>query len=189
MLSGCWTEAPRGVRATAVPGDQEPADQQEEVDPPRGVHPSLRPGPDAGPGDLRRRYAAGGGLPASTRGSSAWTCQLEPQPWLCQSYTYDAASLTYTFTLRSRRHLLRRVPPDGGGRGGHPAAGQDVPSGTAPGWPMWPLSPPGTGWCIVTPVRARTPASRPCWTSPSSSPEPRTSLTPVGTGPYYFSTG
>lgn len=27
--------------------------------------------------------------------------QLEPQPWLCQSYTYDAASLTYTFTLRS----------------------------------------------------------------------------------------
>ncbi len=27
--------------------------------------------------------------------------QLQPQPCLCQSYTYDPAALTYTFTLRS----------------------------------------------------------------------------------------
>ena len=27
--------------------------------------------------------------------------QLEPQPWLCQSYSYDPATFTYTFTLRS----------------------------------------------------------------------------------------
>lgn len=26
---------------------------------------------------------------------------LEPAPWLCESYTYDAASFTYVFTLRS----------------------------------------------------------------------------------------
>ena len=27
--------------------------------------------------------------------------QLEPQPWLCQSYSYDPATFTYTFTLRA----------------------------------------------------------------------------------------
>ena len=27
--------------------------------------------------------------------------QLEPQPWLCQSYSYDPVTYTYTFTLRS----------------------------------------------------------------------------------------
>ena len=27
--------------------------------------------------------------------------QLEPQPWLCRSYSYDPATFTYTFTLRS----------------------------------------------------------------------------------------
>ena len=97
LLSGCWTEAPV-ESANGLLGDQEPADQQEEVI-----------------------------LPA------AFTLPYDPDQTLDPVTCADgmqqvAGSLIY-------EGLFRRVPPDGGGRGGHPAAGQEFPAVQRPAGP------------------------------------------------------
>ena len=99
LLSGCWTEAPV-ESANGLLGDQEPADQQEEVILPAAFTLPYDPDQTLDPvtcADGMQQVA--GSL--IYEGLFRLDRQLEPQPWLCQSYTYDAASLTYTFTLRS----------------------------------------------------------------------------------------
>ena len=99
LLSGCWTEAPV-ESANGLLGDQEPADQQEEVILPAALTLPYDPDQTLDPvtcADGMQQVA--GSL--IYEGLFRLDRQLEPQPWLCQSYTYDAASLTYTFTLRS----------------------------------------------------------------------------------------
>lgn len=144
LLSGCWTEAPV-ESANGLLGDQEPADQQEEVILPAAFTLPYDPDQTLDPvtcADGMQQVA--GSL--IYEGLFRLDRQLEPQPWLCQSYTYDAASLTYTFTLRSGVTFSDGVPPGRRRTRRPPCGGPRVPSGTAPGWPMWPLSPPGTGW-------------------------------------------
>ena len=99
LLSGCWTEAPV-ESANGLLGDQEPVDQQEEVILPAAFTLPYDPDQTLDPvtcADGMQQVA--GSL--IYEGLFRLDRQLEPQPWLCQSYTYDAASLTYTFTLRS----------------------------------------------------------------------------------------
>ena len=99
LLSGCWTEAPV-ESANGLLGNQEPADQQEEVILPAAFTLPYDPDQTLDPvtcADGMQQVA--GSL--IYEGLFRLDRQLEPQPWLCQSYTYDAASLTYTFTLRS----------------------------------------------------------------------------------------
>lgn len=99
LLSGCWTEAPV-ESANGLLGDQEPADQQEEVILPAAFTLPYDPDQTLDPvtcADGMQQVAA----PSSTRDSSAWTASWNPSRGCAQSYTYDAASLTYTFTLRS----------------------------------------------------------------------------------------
>ena len=112
LLSGCWTEAPV-ESANGLLGDQEPADQQEEVILPAAFTLPYDPDQTLDPvtcADGMQQVA--GSL--IYEGLFRLDRQLEPQPWLCQSYTYDAASLTYTFTLRSGvtfSDVIRRTIP------------------------------------------------------------------------------
>ena len=90
LLSGCWTEAPV-ESANGLLGDQEPADQQEEVILPAAFTLPYDPGQTLDPvtcADGMQQVA--GSL--IYEGLFRLDRQLEPQPWLCQSYTYDAAS-------------------------------------------------------------------------------------------------
>ena len=50
--------------------------------------------------------------------------QLQPQPCLCQSYTYDPARPHLYLHAPLRRHIFRRLSPDGGGRRRRPLAGE-----------------------------------------------------------------
>ena len=163
LLSGCWTEAPV-ESANGLLGDQEPADQQEEVILPAAFTLPYDPDQTLDPvtcADGMQQVA--GSL--IYEGLFRLDRQLEPQPWLCQSYTYDAASLTYTFTLRSgvtfsdgspltaadaaatlrRAKSSQRVPvwrPTAAGGGESPAPRSGSPS-----------PPPGTGrpYCTSSP--------------------------------------
>ena len=143
LLSGCWTEAPV-ESANGLLGDQEPADQQEEVILPAAFTLPYDPDQTLDPvtcADGMQQVA--GSL--IYEGLFRLDRQLEPQPWLCQSYTYDAASLTYTFTLRSGVTFSDGSPLTAADAAATLRRAKSS-SGTAPGWPMWPLSPPGTGW-------------------------------------------
>ena len=97
LLTGCWEEPPMDT-AVVPAGEEEPAapspilperfslpyDPEETLDPitcPDGIQQVV--------GSLLYE-----GLFRLDR-------QMEPQPCLCASYAYDAASLTYTFTLRA----------------------------------------------------------------------------------------
>ena len=98
LLTGCWTEAPV-ESANGLLGSEEPEEEAEVIL----------------PADFALPYAAAQTLDPVTcpdgmqqvvgsllyEGLFRLDRQLEPQPYLCQSYTYDAASLTYTFTLQS----------------------------------------------------------------------------------------
>ena len=91
--------------------------------------------------------------------------QLQPQPCLCQSYTYDPAALTYTFTLRSGVTFSD----------GSPLTAADAAA------VLWRAKSSqrygarlsnaadfsaGDGTLTVT-LSSPTPGSPPCWTSPS----------------------
>lgn len=133
LLSGCWTEAPV-ESANGLLGDQEPADQQEEVILPAAFTLPYDPDQTLDPvtcADGMQQVA--GSL--IYEGLFRLDRQLEPQPWLCQSYTYDAASLTYTFTLRSGVTFSDGSPLTAADAAATLRAGQEFPAVQRPAGP------------------------------------------------------
>lgn len=98
LLSGCWEDPP--MDAAAVPSGGEETEADTSVILPAQF--SLPYVPDQTLDPLTcadgMQQVVGSLL---YEGLFRLDRQLEPQPCLCQSYSYDAASLTYTFVLRS----------------------------------------------------------------------------------------
>ena len=184
LLSGCWTEAPV-ESANGLLGDQEPADQQEEVI-------LLRRSPFPGDPDQTLDPVTCADGMQQVAGSLIYEGlfrldrQLEPQPWLCQSYTYDAASLTYTFTLRSGVTFSDGSPLTAADAAATLRRAKSSQRYSARLAHVAAVS-AGDGVVIVT-------LSRPDSSLPALLDIPivksgtEESLTPVGTGPYYFTT-
>ena len=98
MLTGCWSDPP--MDSMELPGQGTQEEPEEEV---------------ALPTSFALPYASDQTLDPVTcpdgiqqtvgsllyEGLFRLDLQLEPQPWLCRSYSYDPATFTYTFTLRS----------------------------------------------------------------------------------------
>ena len=184
LLSGCWTEAPV-ESANGLLGDQEPADQQEEVILPAAFTLPYDPDQTLDPvtcADGMQQVA--GSL--IYEGLFRLDRQLEPQPWLCQSYTYDAASLTYTFTLRSGVTFSDGSPLTAADAAATLRRAKSSQRYSARLAHVAAVS-AGDGVVIVT-------LSRPDSSLPALLDIPivksgtEESLTPVGTGPYYFTT-
>ena len=146
MLTGCWSDPP--MDSMELPGQGSQEEPEEEV---------------ALPTSFALPYASDQTLDPVTcpdgiqqtvgsllyEGLFRLDLQLEPQPWLCRSYSYDPATFTYTFTLRSGVTFSD----------GSALTAADVAA----------RSPPGTVWCMCA-SPAPTRAFRHCWTFPSSSP-------------------
>ena len=184
LLSGCWTEAPV-ESANGLLGGQEPADQQEEVILPAAFTLPYDPDQTLDPvtcADGMQQVA--GSL--IYEGLFRLDRQLEPQPWLCQSYTYDAASLTYTFTLRSGVTFSDGSPLTAADAAATLRRAKSSQRYSARLAHVAAVS-AGDGVVIVT-------LSRPDSSLPALLDIPivksgtEESLTPVGTGPYYFTT-
>jgi peptide/nickel transport system substrate-binding protein len=98
LLSGCWQEAPPEELAL------QPEEEEEEVQPTGTVLPEVFSLPYA-PGLTLDPVTCPDGMQQVV---SSLLCEglfrlgpdLAPVPWLCESYSYDAASYTYTLTLR-----------------------------------------------------------------------------------------
>ena len=98
LLSGCWQEAPPEELSL------QPEEEEAEVQPTGTVLPEVFSLPYA-PGLTLDPVTCPDGMQQVV---SSLLCEglfrlgpdLEPAPWLCESYTYDAASYTYTLTLR-----------------------------------------------------------------------------------------
>ena len=98
MLTGCWSDPP--MDSMELPGQGTQEEPEEEI---------------ALPTSFALPYASDQTLDPVTcpdgihqtvgsllyEGLFRLDLQLEPQPWLCRSYSYDPATFTYTFTLRS----------------------------------------------------------------------------------------
>ena len=184
LLSGCWTEAPV-ESANGLLGDQEPVDQQEEVILPAAFTLPYDPDQTLDPVTCADgiQQVAGSLI---YEGLFRLDRQLEPQPWLCQSYTYDAASLTYTFTLRSGVTFSDGSPLTAADAAATLRRAKSSQRYSARLAHVAAVS-AGDGVVIVTLSRpdAGLPALLDIPIVKSGTEE---SLTPVGTAPYYFTT-
>ena len=184
LLSGCWTEAPV-ESANGLLGDQEPADQQEEVILPAAFTLPYDPDQTLDPvtcADGMQQVA--GSL--IYEGLFRLDRQLEPQPWLCQSYTYDAASLTYTFTLRSGVTFSDGSPLTAADAAATLRRAKSSQRDSARLAHVGAVSAGGGG---VVGTLSRPDAGLPALLDiPIVKSGTEESLTPVGTGPYYFTT-
>ena len=98
LLSGCWTEAP--VESVNGLLGEEEAEEEAEVILPAAFTLPYQPDQTLDPitcGDGMQQVV--GSL--LYEGLFRLDHQLEPQPFLCQSYSYDPATLTYHLTLRT----------------------------------------------------------------------------------------
>ena len=101
LLTGCWQEAPpESEDLTPIPSDSGLLETAE----PQPILPEIFSLPYA-PGQTLDPITCADGMQQTV---SSLICEglfrlneaLEPELWLCQSYTYDPASLVYVFTLR-----------------------------------------------------------------------------------------
>ena len=99
LLSGCWQEAPPEELVLQPEEEEEAETQQTGAVLPEVFSLPYAPGltldPVTCPDGMQQVVAS-----LLCEGLFRLGPDLEPVPWLCESYTYDAASYTYTLTLR-----------------------------------------------------------------------------------------
>lgn len=100
ILTGCWQEDPNEQDILPIPEEEtEPQDTGARTVLPESFALPYVPGqsldPVACPDGMQQVVAS-----LLCEGLFRLDETLEPQPWLCSSYTYDSTALTYVFTLR-----------------------------------------------------------------------------------------
>lgn len=112
-LSGCWQEdLPEQESLTPIQSFEEESEAEEE----HAIIPEVFSLPYA-PGQTLDPITCTDGMQQTIssllyEGLFRLTPQLEPEACLCESYTTDATSTVYTFTLRAGCHLLRWIRSD-----------------------------------------------------------------------------
>ena len=99
MLSGCWQDLPAEDPFLTPQEEETAAEQDEERILPEQFALPYAPDQTLDPitcADGMQQVAAS----LLCEGLFRLGPDFEPEPWLCESYTYDAATYTYTFTLR-----------------------------------------------------------------------------------------
>ena len=101
-LTGCWEENPADTADSLIPDDltEEPEQEEEEVLLPLSFSLPYNAGQTLDPVTCSdgMQQVVGSLL---YEGLFQLDTQLEPQPCLCERYTYDPETFTYVFTLRS----------------------------------------------------------------------------------------
>ncbi|WP_308588798.1 ABC transporter substrate-binding protein [uncultured Oscillibacter sp.] len=103
LLSGCWQEAPPPEQESLTPIPSGAEEPEEEA--PRAILPEVFALPYA-PDQTLDPITCPDGMQQTVssllyEGLFRLNESLEPEPWLCESYAYDAAGSVYTLTLRA----------------------------------------------------------------------------------------
>ena len=181
MLTGCWADPP--MESMELPEQSSPEETEEAVVLPDAFSLPYMPDqtldPVTCPDGVQQVVGS-----LLYEGLFRLDRQLDPQPWLCQSYSYDPSAFTYTFTLRSGVTFSDGSPLTAADVA---ATLRRVQSSQRYGARLAQVASVTAGDGVVTVTLSTANTGFPALLDiPIVKSGTETSLTPIGTGPYVF---